>query len=273
MKKIIVRKLLTIWTGLTLSAVGAGKAAELANVPMQGMMNHITIHYNAAPEALTVHLPTIVPQLTPLDVSHPGDGFAPADPWFASLDPSQAGLAFNRQYGFVMDGASDFLPVGTGIRIRLVSRTPGLQAYLFRGSTPKAWEPILGTDDSTNVLEWSLTMFHPAFAAPPGNGTHAVTLEADLANLATGEAMPGVAARFTLEWTVVPRARPTLSIAQHVVIAWPMNAADYLLQWTESMESPNWSAVTNTPVVIDGRNAVVLEQSVPQRFYRLTHEP
>jgi len=267
-----MKKTLLLGAGLTAFAT-LTHAAVLTSVSMQGSMVHVGFSYNAAASELHVHVDAGTPQLTPLDISHPGDSFDPADPWHPSLDPSQQALAFNRQYGFVMDGASDPLPANAGVWIRLLSSTPGLEAYTYR-ATPPTWTPMFGTAGSTNLLEWNLFMFHPAFVAPPVNGSHSASFEAFVVDLGTGEPVSGIApALFTLNWTSVEGTRPTLSIANAVVLSWSTNASGYALESSDSGLSGTWSPVTNAPVLLEGRNAVVLPPSAAVQMFRLTQTP
>ena len=96
------------------------------------------IKFDAASARLRVTLDPTVPELTPLLVSNPGDGFDPADPWYDLLDPKRQGLAFSRRYGFVMDATTDPLPDGARIWLRKLSSSDGLKIYRYRSSTPKA---------------------------------------------------------------------------------------------------------------------------------------
>ena len=93
---------------------------------------------------LMVTLPPTTPHLTPLKDSHPDMHFNPDSPWYEDLDPDRMGMAFNRQYGFVMEGTSDLLPLGTAIWIEMKSADHGLRAYL-----PK--DQRTGTDLDTDV--------------------------------------------------------------------------------------------------------------------------
>lgn len=252
----------------------AGLAATLTTVPMQGGMVMPMLAYHAGDGSLTVQLDPTIPQLTPLLISNPGDGFDPADPWYDYLDPSRQGLAFSRRYGFVMDTLSDLLPAGTAIWIRKVSSSPGLGAYHYRGGSSKLWEPIFGTGGVTNALQWDGTMFHPAFTALPGTGAYTATFEAFLLDTATG--LPGTGANtgpFTFNWTVVPDGRPTLTIAQRIVIGWPPSSTNYVLEAADTLPASSWTTVTNTPVLLDGQMAVVLETSAAMRFFRMRLPP
>lgn len=66
-------------------------AAILTAVPMQGGMVMPMVSYHADDGRIHVMMPTQIPQLTPLLVSNPADGFDPADPWFDVLDPADGG--------------------------------------------------------------------------------------------------------------------------------------------------------------------------------------
>ena len=247
-----------------------GSAAVLTAVPMGGSMVHVNLLYNSAQARLEARVDPVVPQLTPLDVPNPADDFAAADPWFPFLSPSAQGLAFNRQYGFVVDAASDPLPSNTGIWVRLLSCSPGLTTYRYRSTEPKAWEPIFGTCGATNVLQWNLAMFHPAVASAPTSGSHSAEFEAFAVDLTTGLPIPAITtAPFTLAWTVVPSARPVLELGPDLVLKWPASATNYVLESTLSLSAPNWATVTNSPSLRDGQRQLRLDLLSAGQFYRL----
>jgi hypothetical protein len=188
-------------TALGLSR-GDVPAAERQDVPMQGAMIHVGIEYatHGTPH-LHIHVELGIPVLQPLSLSHPGDTFDPVDPWYADLDPSQSNRAFNRQYGFVLEGTSDPLPTGYGIWIRQLSLSPELEVFRYRQS-PEAWEPIFGTSGSIDILQWNLGMFHPAYTAPAGVETYFGLYEAFVVD---GTGTPtGVSEQFQLQWTAIP---------------------------------------------------------------------
>jgi len=252
----------------------AGVAAILTNVPMQGAMVMPMLAYHAGDGSLTVQVNPAIPQLTPLLVSNPGDAFDPADPWYDWLDPSRHGLAFSRRYGFAMDTLSDPVPTGTAIWLRKISAPPDLGAFRYRSGSSRLWEPIFGTSGVTNALLWDQNMFHPAFTAPPGTGTYSATFEAFLLDSGTGLPVPGASTGpFTLNWTVVPDGRPSLSIAlggaHDVLLQWPASATHYLLEGAGSWPASEWLAVTNVPVLLDGRMSVVVKAEAGARFFRM----
>ena len=249
------------------------QAATLTMVPMQGSMVMPMIKYTAATARLTVTLDSTVPELTPLLVSHPNDHFDPADPWYDLLDPDRQGLAFSRRYGFVMDAATDPLPGGHAIWIRKLSSTPGLGFYRYRSTDPKAWEPIFGTENSPIGLQWNGMMFHPGVAAEAGSRTHSATFEAVLIDLESGLDIPGSGTGlFQLTWTTASDGRPNLEISLKVVISCPVTE-EYVLETTDALAPADWIAVTNTPVLLDGKSAVVLEPAAARKFYRMRKLP
>ena len=261
-----------VLVGIILSA--AASAAVLTSVPMQGGMVMPLLSYSAAEGALHVQVAPTIPQLTPLLASNPGDHFDPADPWYDLLDPSRQGLAFSRRCGFAMDTATDLLPAGTAIWIRRLAASPELGAYRYRSTSPKAWQPIFGTAGSTNALLWDGTMFHPGMTAPPGTNAYSMTLEAFLVNTNTGLELPSSSTGpFTLNWTALPDGRPTLLIAQRVLIAWPAAATNCVLECADALPCSNWTRVTNASVVVDGQPAVLLDAGVGKRFFRMSVGP
>lgn len=250
--------------------ITALRAAVLSTVPMQGGMVMPMIAYHADHGHLHVTMPSEIPQLTPLLVSHPGDSFDPADPWFDDLDPSRRGLSFSRRYGFVMDTMTDPLPDGTIIHIRKISGPPELGFYRYSGSTPKLWEPIFGTAGSPDWLAWNGMMFHPAVTAPPGTNGYEATFEAYLANATTGEILPGTSTGpFILRWTNVPDGRPSLDIRRVIQISWSASSQGWTLEQTDDLGSPSWQPVEVEPLVWNGQWTVLIEPQSQHKFYRL----
>jgi len=68
---------------------------------------------------------------------------------------------------------------------------------------------------------------------------------------------------------IEPAVEAELSIAMSPVISWPSSLANYELQSASSVTSTNWATVTNSPVIVNGYSTVILEPSMPQKFYRL----
>lgn len=283
MKKMFVRSLFASAAAVAVTCgTSAGFAAVLGQVPVQNYGGDTTswmlmpmISYHAGDARVHVMLPSVIPQLTPLLVSNPADSFDPGDPWFDALDPSRRGASFSRRYGFVMDTITDPLPDGTELWIRKLSSTADLKFYRYSGSAPKMFEPVFGTDGVTNALHWNALMFHPVTVAPPGTNDCAATFEVFLRDTVTGLEVPDSSSDpFTLEWTNVPDGRPMLNLAQRIVVAWPaITATNWVLESADSANASNWTALTNTPVNVDGEPCVVLDVRSSQQFYRMSFVP
>ncbi len=264
-----VSSVLTLTSALVL-AFRTVSAATLTAVPMQGGMVMPMVSYSAADGRVHVMLDPTIPQFTPLLVSNQADNFSPDDPWFDALDPSRQGLAFSRRYGFVMDTMTDPLPGGVAIWLRKLSGPASLGAYRYANTAPKAFEPIFGTAGSAPALAWNGMMFHPTFTVPPGTNTYTATFDAYLADSGTGaEIANSSSGAFTLTWTSVPDGRPTLSIANKVVIAWPVAPGNWVLESASSLPAVDWTPVAATPITIDGQPTVILEPSAASKLYRL----
>jgi hypothetical protein len=249
-------------------------AATLTAVPMQGGMVMPMVAYRAEAGQLQVMMPAEVPQLTPLMVSHPGDSFDTADPWFDSLDPSRQGLSFSRRYGFVMDTLTDPLPPNTSIWIRKTAGPAELGFYRYSGSVPEAWEPLFGTAGAPDAIPWNGMMFHPGVTAPPGTNLITATFELFLASIETGEELPGSnSGPLLFNWTNVPDGRPSLEIGIRLVVAWSASASGYVLESTDAVAPAVWTTVTNAPVMIEGQPAVVLEPDAVTKLFRMRQSP
>lgn len=257
-------------------------AAVLSQVPAQNYGGDTSswmlmpmVSYHAHDARMHVTMPAVIPQLTPLLVSNPADNFDPADPWFDALDPSRQGASFSRRYGFVMDAMSDPLPAGTQMWIRKLSGSTDLRIYRYATSVPKAFAPIFGTDGATNALYWNAMMFHPTAVAPPGTDNCTATFEVFLLNTSTGQEVPNSSSGpLVFNWTNVPDGRPTLTLAQRIVVAWPSaTPANWVVESADSVNATTWATLTNTPVTVDGQTCVVLDAGTTQQFFRMRYVP
>ena len=252
----------------------AVQAATLTSVPMQGGMVMPMISYHASMGHLMVMMPTNVPQLTPLLVSNPSDSFDPLDPWFTDLDPSAKGLSFSRRYGFVMDAMTDPLPPDTAIWIRKLSGDANLDFYRYSGSAPKAWEPIFGSAGSPVARYWDGMMFHPGVAAPPSTNSYTATFEAYLVDTITSNEVAGSGTGpMVFNFTNVPDDRPDLGAGMMFTVMWSTNATNYVVECSTNLASGVWTAVTNTPIVLDGQKAVLLGTEGVGKAYRMRRSP
>jgi len=262
---------------LVLMLSAAARAATLTQVPMQGSMVMPMIRYSASMSSLMVMMPTNIPQLTPLLVSHPADQFDPASPWFQALDPSREGRSFSKRYGFMFDSMNtDPLPDNTEMWIRKLSSSPGLDVYRDGTSpAPGVWEPIHGTEGSPVARWWSGTMFHPAFTAAPGTNTYTATFEVYLVDTLTMEEVPGSAAMpMVFQFTNMPDGRPDLDVGMTVAVAWDAAITNYVVEAAPSLTATNWSLVTNQVVEADGHKMVLVPAGeAAGRYYRMRRLP
>jgi hypothetical protein len=53
------------------------------------------------------------------------------------------------------------------------------------------------------------------------------------------------------------------------VLSWPGSLANYQLQSCHSLSNPNWTAITNTPTLVNGLFTVFLQPASAQEFFRL----
>lgn len=224
----------------------AGEPTLLDQVPMGGGMVHVNIQYAGHDGGhLLVHVDAGVPALTPLAISQPDQQFVPALPWFEHLDPSLEGQAFNRQYGFLLDPASDPLPAGHAIWIRQLAASPELKVYTYR-QNPATWQPLFGTDGSSDLLSWSMTMFHPAYTVPANaTGPFTATYEAILVD---DQGQPtGLAEEFTLNWNVAPGlslgALTVESDMIHVPVSAPATWTGYSYHLERTADFKTWTVV------------------------------
>jgi len=69
---------------------------------------------------------------------------------------------------------------------------------------------------------------------------------------------------------VIPQEPPVLGIANTVALSWPVSGAAYQLESRADVNSTEWSAVTNRPAEIEGRNTVLVPPAPdPHQVYRL----
>ena len=255
------------------NAIGqeATTPTPLESVPMQGGMMHVEFEYHADHNELHVHFPDALPLALALAESHPENQFIEGDPWFHDLDPRHNGQAFNRQFGFVMSGNSDLPPLGQSIRIRGISMSPGLKAFKYRGTNPKEWSPLFQPENAESDLIWNLAMFHPAFVMPNVPGEYSAELEAQMIDDATGEPV-AAALPFTLTLQVPgePTEMPELSIGERMVLSWPIDGGQYMVEYADSPDAEVWTHLHVTPVDWNGEKVVLLEATEGRRFFRLS---
>ncbi len=273
--KTIPRSFLAIATA-ALAFVPNAHPDVLSQVPMQGAMAHVNIRHTtvAGLPTLSVHLDPGIPTLTPLVVSHPDDSFDPTHPWHADLDPRAGGFAFNRQYGFLLDGESDQLAEGHGIRIRQIGTSPGLLSRLYRGS-PATWEPMFGQNGSSDLFSWNLIMFHPAYALSPDiEGPIEADYEAFVVD--ASDRPIGTPTNFKLVWNVaraLTLLRPRLTggeVEIDAVLPMSWNGYHLSLERRSAADAGTWVEAATLMNALGGTN-VIRDASPPATgaFYRV----
>jgi hypothetical protein len=68
---------------------------------------------------------------------------------------------------------------------------------------------------------------------------------------------------------IAPSSAAVLNVASRPVITWPASLANYEVQCSDSLDNPNWMAVTNSPAFVDGQNTIVPAPGAAQKFFRL----
>jgi hypothetical protein len=68
---------------------------------------------------------------------------------------------------------------------------------------------------------------------------------------------------------IAPAEDAVLSIDNGSVITWPGSLANYQLENCETLPAAGWTAITNPPVLVDGRYAVELPAEAASRYFRL----
>ena len=159
--------------------------------------------------------------------------------------------------------------------IRKLSGPADLKFYNYSSDAPMAFDPIFGTDGATNAHYWNGVMFHPVVAAPPGASSYTATFEVYLLDTITGQEVANSSSgTLTFNWTDMSDGRPTLNLAQKIVVTWPsVTTTNWVLEAAPSVNATAWTTMTNTPVVVDGQPTIVLDQNATQQFFRMRFIP
>jgi hypothetical protein len=78
----------------------------------------------------------------------------------------------------------------------------------------------------------------------------------------------------TLRFTAGEGGKPRLTVSYadyYVYVSWPAPSTGFVLEQSSSLSAPNWTTVTQTPAVANGRNTVTITPGAgaEARFYRL----
>jgi len=164
----------------------------------------------------------------------------------------------------------------------LVSKTNSDGAYPYAGlvlsgntlygTTTEGGGNGSGTLFAVNTDGTGFTNLHIFTGGDDGNGPKSVLVRSGIALYGTAEyGGMGYGTVFSLSFA------PTLAItvsASNVILTWPTNVAGfdytgYTLQCTTNLAAPSWSAVSPSPVIVNGQETVTNPISATQMFYRL----
>ena len=149
-----------------------------------------------------------------------------------------------------------------GMRVRI----NGLTLVSTSGwNTNSDWDSRYCT--ATDGEGRQLPLIHPLYDLGP-----APTNQFDATGVFLQESGSGTDGTFGYELFVqeiTPSSSAVLNLANQPVITWPAALANYQVQSSDSLTSPDWSPVTNAVVLVNGQNTVVLTPAVAQKFFRL----
>jgi hypothetical protein len=114
------------------------------------------------------------------------------------------------------------------------------------------------------------TLIHPRYSlgSPPANAF-------DATGVFLQESGSGTDGTFGYELFVqeiAPAASPVLDLANppgSLRISWPGSLSNFSLETSDALSAADWSPVTNSPVLVDGRNTVSLPSTGTRQFFRL----
>jgi hypothetical protein len=149
-----------------------------------------------------------------------------------------------------------------GMRVRI----NGLTLVTTDGWNPNAdWDSRYCT--ATDGEGRQFPLIHPRYDIGP-----APTNRFDATGVFLQESGSGTDGTFGYELFVqeiTPSSSAVLNLADEPVITWPAALANYQVQSSDSLTTPDWTAVTNVPALVNGQNTMVLTPSGAQEFYRL----
>lgn len=104
------------------------------------------------------------------------------------------------------------------------------------------------------------------------NSAHATNFSGAIAILGGGDLFAtNILATQTFQAVVPPAAVDIARSGDNFSISWPSPPTGFVLQQSSNLITMNWTAVTNTPILTNGLNQVVLPRSTNSQFYRLQY--
>lgn len=164
--------------------------------------------------------------------------------------------------------------------------SPELKTYSVSedvtGDPGSPYTPIFGTDGSSPKWRWDGFMDHNAYAVDLKYLNRSNQLFTATYHLYIGDADGNLVSGYggtttTWRWqgpavAVVPTPGIAWSNSQ-IAVSWPPTVTNLTLVSVDSLAETNWLAVTNTPVLLNGKATVILDSSSAQKFFRLQLNP
>lgn len=188
--------------------------------------------------------------------------------------PEVITLADVMNVGGTADSPSTWLPIFDQTRATGGEHYQGMRVRLNNLSlvTTNGWNPANTWGNRlctvTDGLGRFLSLRHPRYSlgAAPAAQFDAI----GIFNQESGSGSQGTNGYELFVQQVLPHIpAPELAIGLNVTLSWPANIDTYQLEWRSQADTGEWAPVTNSPVVINGMNTVILPPSSPQRFYQL----
>jgi len=149
-----------------------------------------------------------------------------------------------------------------GMRVRI----NGLTLVTTDGwNTNSDWDSRYCT--ATDGESRQFPLIHPLYDLGP-----APTNQFDATGVFLQESGSGTDGTFGYELFVqeiAPSSSAVLNLANQPVITWPASLANYEVQSSDSLTTPNWTSVTNVPALVNGQNTIVLTPGGAPEFFRL----
>jgi hypothetical protein len=283
--------LLALAQWVVVGSAGAGYAEPPSWDPM--LMLRVSI--DAQTNLVVATTPAIIRlQPAPGSTSAETRSYAPET---ISFDPAARwavlnGTAYSRVLGWYDEGTTgangdNFYDTyarelgGHRVWIEKIGGSPELRTYaVSEAEDPTGpYTPIFGTEGSPRRWCWDGFMAHNVYAVPltclaVSNQVFTATYRIYVGD-GVGNAVPGYGeATTTWSWRgpAVP-FRPALKGGRRVVVAWPAGSAAYVLESTGPGVLPVWMAITNAPVLWEGKKVVILDSGAADRQFRLRLVP
>jgi membrane peptidoglycan carboxypeptidase len=215
---------------------------------------------------------------------------------FVSFDPTQTyavlnGTAYSRVLGWYDGINDDFYTTyaaqlkGTNyVWIEKIAGSPELKTYAVTeaGNPNMPYTPIFGTAGSSTKWLWDGFMDHNANAVDLKCLNQSNQLFTATYHLYIGDTNGNTNTNFgdtTTTWSwkgpavaVVPVPGIAWTNSQ-LIVSWPPTVTNLTLVSVDSLAETNWIAVTNAPVLLNGKATVILEPASTGKFFRLRLVP